>query len=133
MDISIHAPREGSDSTAETTDAMLFNFYPRSPRGERLETAGIQGVHQVFLSTLPARGATRSTATMPHTLSNFYPRSPRGERLMVSMISIPIPLFLSTLPARGATAKSSRLASASVISIHAPREGSDPYQSRERL
>ena len=34
--ISIHAPREGSDLTPTTTTATTTNFNPRSPRGERL-------------------------------------------------------------------------------------------------
>ena len=33
--ISIHAPREGSDSTARPLPMISHNFYPRSPRGER--------------------------------------------------------------------------------------------------
>ena len=31
VDISIHAPREGSDSTAILPPVMAANFYPRSP------------------------------------------------------------------------------------------------------
>ena len=39
--------------------------------------------------------------------------------------------FLSTLPARGATAAGRQLSGEIVISIHAPREGSDiPLPSR---
>ena len=34
-DISIHAPREGSDTFALEISPLLENFYPRSPRGER--------------------------------------------------------------------------------------------------
>ena len=56
-----------------------------------------------FLSTLPARGATRpSLASLA-----------QQQR------------FLSTLPARGATNPRSYVSRASAISIHAPREGSD--------
>ena len=33
--ISIHAPREGSDCDRRRRSAVLTNFYPRSPRGER--------------------------------------------------------------------------------------------------
>ena len=35
-EISIHAPREGSDTTTGTRTASTFDFNPRSPRGERL-------------------------------------------------------------------------------------------------
>ena len=38
-DISIHAPREGSDAQSRPTALQQQNFYPRSPRGERLRGA----------------------------------------------------------------------------------------------
>ena len=79
--ISIHAPREGSDirptvksmscatflSTLPARGATLTmgsirwtstNFYPRSPRGERLLEGLCPVCIKQFLSTLPARGAT---------------------------------------------------------------------------
>ena len=56
----------------------------------------------VFLSTLPARGATRCVT----------PLTGAG-------------IFLSTLPARGATRHQLFADVEPVISIHAPREGSD--------
>ena len=56
--ISIHAPREGSDSAWRATYRCEKNFYPRSPRGER-----------------PWVWYDRFSD------SDFYPRSPRGERL----------------------------------------------------
>ena len=34
----------------------------------------------VFLSTLPARGATNAFVQKGKWQKNFYPRSPRGER-----------------------------------------------------
>ena len=56
-----------------------------------------------FLSTLPARGATKRPFRMGRRRNYFYPRSPRGER---HRLTICARLIL-------------------VISIHAPREGSD--------
>ena len=58
FDISIHAPREGSDEIGP------YSAYAIA----------------VFLSTLPARGATMQTVSQWATTSYFYPRSPRGER-----------------------------------------------------
>ena len=56
--ISIHAPREGSDLPVPPDwPVQASNFYPRSPRGERLK---LQHFNADVL--------------------NFYPRSPRGER-----------------------------------------------------
>ena len=39
--ISIHAPREGSDAFIEGGGNNRTYFYPRSPRGERLFTTSI--------------------------------------------------------------------------------------------
>ena len=59
--ISIHAPREGSDSTVivRRVDATEF------------------------LSTLPARGATIFEFHVISPTYHFYPRSPRGERQQI--------------------------------------------------
>ena len=38
--MSIHAPREGSDSTSKGWKRSKGDFYPRSPRGERPPGAG---------------------------------------------------------------------------------------------
>ena len=125
--ISIHAPREGSDrglqkspalpgpflSTlpargATVTDAAIYqwecDFYPRSPRGERLDGLGQVPFDAVFLSTLPARGATEQRGAVVEDFQQF----------------------LSTLPARGATVRPFTWDIQPMISIHAPREGSDP-------
>ena len=56
--ISIHAPREGSDSRQRLCQRPNAHFYPRSPRGERLDGGSRETPSAVFLSTLPARGAT---------------------------------------------------------------------------
>ena len=64
----------------------------------------------IFQSTLPARGATAPVQTTLAEASDFNPRSPRGERLCSRvMLSPPF-----------------------LISIHAPREGSDPNEYRRR-
>ena len=152
--ISIHAPREGSDererggtstppqflSTLPARGAthrprqvrpLGCDFYPRSPRGERLAACGLD--------------AERAD-------QDFYPRSPRGERLYVFGYLLDFFAFLSTLPARGATAPLVLLLPSTAyfyprsprgerrpqrgrdnvlghISIHAPREGSDSFVS----
>ena len=82
--ISIHAPREGSDRSRRSGRRMYRDFYPRSPRGERLALGFTSRQALLFLSTLPARGATGSESTPSQTEA-----------------------FLSTLPARGATSSSS--------------------------
>ena len=57
--ISIHAPREGSDPQSGRIRCPISNFYPRSPRGERHFEHFRKRDEAIFLSTLPARGATR--------------------------------------------------------------------------
>ena len=126
--ISIHAPREGSDwymAGRRGTPSYFYprsprgerrsgygilcepyNFYPRSPRGERPSSFFFVEVDCIlFLSTLPARGATTDACASRGDANNFYPRSPRGERLMGRVPVWAVHQFLSTLPARGATAR----------------------------
>ena len=81
---------------------MDSDFYPRSPRGERQSQYQSQIDQLIFLSTLPARGATGG-------IVNIAARDS----------------FLSTLPARGATHAAQDAEILPGISIHAPREGSD--------
>ena len=63
-----------------TSKTPHFNFYPRSPCGERRGGFGAGSWPLVFLSTLSLRRATLHCNT-PITLRHyFYPRSPCGER-----------------------------------------------------
>ena len=101
--ISIHAPREGSDNQAVNVNVNA----------------------NVFLSTLPARGATSGRQAGKHRPQHFYPRSPRGERHFDIFANAGNIEFLSTLPARGATGGKRVDRAQPSISIHAPREGSD--------
>ena len=148
LEISIHDPRVGSDVMYLILAAMMPDFYPRSPRGERQPHSYARCVRSQFLSTLPAWGATPlqsvpryglckflSTlpawgATIPQprsqtVIENFYPRSPRGERHKVDSPFQLVEQFLSTLPAWGATQGLFYVLFLKVISIHAPRVGSD--------
>ena len=82
MEISIHAPRTGSDDRVAHPTLSGRNFNPRSPHGER-----------------PALWLSSAASA-----SYFNPRSPHGERHELHDV-------FSLLH---------------VISIHAPRTGSDP-------
>ena len=79
------------------------HFYPRSPCGERLDTAFTVTWLKPFLSTLSLRRATGSNEGGKDADNNFYPRSPCGERHTVSTPDIPKEQFLSTLSLRRAT------------------------------
>ena len=100
--ISIHAPRTGSDTACWATAPSRSNFNPRSPHGERPGESSISSQLSQFQSTLPARGATLLVNGLWHDQ-----------------------IFQSTLPARGATGERAHTARMLLISIHAPRTGSD--------
>ena len=79
--ISIHAPRVGSDISAScgTLDRKIISIH--APRvGSDNQPDKSNKLVGLFLSTLPAWGAT----SVPHwsipRQQYFYPRSPRGER-----------------------------------------------------
>ena len=101
--ISIHAPREGSDKRIWAADPVLKNFYPRSPRGERPAKPG-QWAGKARISI----HAPREGSDVPH----------RPPPPVWRPISIHAPREGSDRPPRwgGRVRK---------ISIHAPREGSD--------
>ena len=87
-----------------------MNFNPRSPHGER-----------------------RLRAHCQRHSRNFNPRSPHGERPTSGNVGCMLIIFQSTLPARGATElRHNDGVTESMISIHAPRTGSDLHGSRRR-
>jgi len=57
-DVSIHAPREGSDVRLDVSTISIYCFNPRPPRGERLRTDRCISLARAFQSTPPERGAT---------------------------------------------------------------------------
>ena len=109
LQVSIHAPRGGSDSLRFCCDNFAQCFNPRSPWGER-------------------RSITSATATI--TIC-FNPRSPWGERQVTSRALPRYFKFQSTLPVGGATATHVRKWWDYLVSIHAPRGGSDTPANRD--
>ena len=105
-------------------------FNPRSPHGERPHSTARPLISPRFQSTLPARGATALVQFIRRTAGNFNPRSPHGERPIDDDSYAAKDGFQSTLPARGATKRAEGEIIMKVISIHAPRTGSDvrPHQ-----
>ena len=86
-----------------TLRSAIWNFYPRSPCGERLASMGISFRCRLFLSTLSLRRATAGARVLPLFHVDFYPRSPCGERPRALWRSQEPTLFLSTLSLRRAT------------------------------
>ena len=84
-----------------------------------------------FLSTLPARGATVARPSVVPVPNNFYPRSPRGERPMGLPPQTHYSRFYPRSPRGERLDQVCLFARGKVISIHAPREGSDrPHAHR---
>ncbi len=145
--ISIHAPRTGSDVVATNCNQVAMHFNPRSPHGERPAQRTWTSAWRDFNPRSPhgerrARRKRRSWSSpisihAPRTGSDpctkgggadpahFNPRSPHGERHGACAVADTIKRFQSTLPARGATPPTPAATLPAIISIHAPRTGSD--------
>ena len=126
-EISIHAPREGSDATFAPLTASVVIFQSTLPARGATQLDELEKKAQtIFQSTLPARGATQRLPPRMSTSKYFNPRSPRGERrapfqqeIFLHFISIHAPREGSDFV--GVIADKPNI----LISIHAPREGSD--------
>ena len=100
--ISIHAPRGGSDPGFAALISQSGHFNPRSPWGERLEALNRNTDVMQFQSTLPVGGATRASSCKFHK-NRISIHAPRG----------------------GSDLRNWIIARYHNISIHAPRGGSD--------
>ena len=123
--ISIHAPRVGSDSSASRADSRAGDFNPRSPCGERRQSARRRKRRKPFQSTLPVWGATRSCPRPRPSRRNFNPRSPCGERQTGGVIGVPGMDFNPRSPCGERPGQAPCEGLPVRISIHAPRVGSD--------
>ena len=155
ISISIHALREEGDVPPRASFSSSFYFYPRPPRGGRLNPPTQEEKAHQFLSTPSARRATTRTtyadraqmisihalreegdnigSLSPGPTQNFYPRPPRGGRPHSSTVRLSGGAFLSTPSARRATDVLLRAAAHSSISIHALREEGDTPTSTSSL
>ena len=78
--ISIHAPRKGSDGIS-SRGVTFTEFQSTLPaRGATVPRFGLPLRERLFQSTLPARGATAVPKGASKDIGNFNPRSPQGER-----------------------------------------------------
>ena len=109
--ISIHALREEGDDLSREVFVDELDFYPRPPRGGRLECIGPRhGAKKISIHALreegdghrqgsgagaghfyprPPRGGRRSSPPPGHRWSRyFYPRPPRGGRRLRSLSNL---------------------------------------------
>ena len=105
FDISIHAPRTGSDWTWSAATPKSRRFQSTLPaRGATGNHTARTLRNLVFQSTLPARGATGRTSRRCSSSSAFQSTLPaRGATDTAKEAVIDAIQFQSTLPARGAT------------------------------
>ena len=101
------------------------DFNPRSPCGERRDLCSGFLLCSDFNPRSPC-GERRRTRWPPHRQRRYFnPRSPCGERRRQPKKRCWKPTFQSTLPVWGATRLNQAVGAYAVISIHAPRVGSD--------
>ena len=150
-DISIHAPREGSDTCRSMRPSRHPHFYPRSPRGERPDgISALLAVQDFYPRSprgerrarfrrcrlfrlisihAPREGSDKLSIDEASSKKYFYPRSPRGERPLKldawAVVSISI-----HAPREGSDHGNIGCVQIAAISIHAPREGSDKEAPR---
>ena len=122
--ISIHAPRVGSDLINFLQFVHAINFNPRSPCGERHIISLHNWIYINFNPRSPC-GERRGFCEIVIDAFDFNPRSPCGERRYRFYHNKDCGLFQSTLPVWGATNTVSGTGFIIRISIHAPRVGSD--------
>ena len=124
--ISIHAPRTGSDAELAFV-AQLGKISIHAPRtGSDLVVRLLLRHRRLFQSTLPARGATKLVAVFARDREDFNPRSPHGERRLARATRKRDNIISIHAPRTGSDEALFAIARAITrISIHAPRTGSD--------
>ena len=91
-------------SSIDDLEPSTTHFYPRSPCGERLNGVGLIKHISGFLSTLSLRRATTTIPDFRGYIRNFYPRSPCGERRRKAFsIFLPIRISIHALLAESDT------------------------------
>ena len=102
LQISIHAPRTGSDISYAVPIIPSDYFNPRSPHGER-HYLPAEYRELVNFNPRSPHGERLERMSWKQREGYFNPRSPHGERRHGERRSMQARIFQSTLPARGAT------------------------------
>ena len=135
--ISIHALREEGDRLHRRRQRFEGHFYPRPPRGGRLQPIPRIASAWLFLSTPSARRATSNNITK--TVPVVFLSTPSARRATPSQFFYAgdLVIFLSTPSARRATIEPVKGETDNDISIHALREegdaGLDPVRRADRV
>ena len=125
FEISIHAPRMGSDAASRSSSQGRCISIHAPRMGSDSKTMAVGGRRRVFQSTLPEWGATPPPSANSCRSSDFNPRSPNGERLFFqALICFTVTISIHA-PRMGSDWYTSFFNALLHISIHAPRMGSD--------
>ena len=125
IQISIHAPRMGSDGAGPVICIGLSSISIHAPRMGSDRAQPRRGHDGRISIHAPRMGSDPPSRTPSRVPSHFNPRSPDGERRSLIPMSASSRKFQSTLPGWGATRDRGQRAVSQIISIHAPRMGSD--------
>ena len=134
--VSIHAPREGCDAKIVYSRATLISFNSRTPGGVRLPIgraeylalrvsihAPREGCDSCPLLSLPWRAFFNPS-------SSFNSRTPGGVRLFGWRVGATVLYVSIHAPREGCDPFGGRPRLFWPVSIHAPREGCDPKRER---
>ena len=102
--ISIHAPRTGSDRRTSATRPSRTHFNPRSPHGERRRRIRPEGFCPRISIHAPRTGSDLRPPSELHRHKEFQSTLPARGATAWTTPSASGARFQSTLPARGATA-----------------------------
>ena len=102
--ISIHAPRTGSD-TSFWQYSISASISIHAPRTGSDCNSKVKFWHRCHFNPRSPHGERRLSPSCLTRALHFNPRSPHGERPGGDRASRTAPIFQSTLPARGATLK----------------------------
>ena len=80
IDISIHAPREGSDRAGQANQLGPIGISIHAPREGSDGFRDVYPFPQLISIHAPREGSDPPPTRPRRPLPNFYPRSPRGER-----------------------------------------------------
>ena len=118
-------PARGATCQGVVCTAQQAHFNPRSPHGERQPDGVTVYKTREFQSTLPARGATSRAHARNRRTPYFNPRSPHGERQLAVSAGTLAWIISIHAPRTGSDGGGNRDSVRPGISIHAPRTGSD--------
>jgi len=128
--VSIHAPRAGSDAAGCWPVLSRPGFQSTPPvRGATPRPRSAAAAPTCF-NPRPPCGERRSSLSWVSRHLCFNPRPPCGERRILFEFLFLLSQFQSTPPVRGATCRRCRRATHHLVSIHAPRAGSDRVGGR---